>query len=73
MSQVNEYKYDPICGMQLEGRQDVAEYTYFGQTYLFCSTECYEMFVRTPGKYVVFLAHEPEGHYGHCCPRQRQP
>lgn len=73
MRRAKECRYDPICGMQLEVGQILAEYTYFGRTYSFCSTECYEMFALTPGKYVVFLAHELEGHYGHCCPLQRQP
>jgi YHS domain-containing protein len=72
MRQAKEGKYDPICGMPLAVEQIVAEYTYFGQTYVFCSTECYEMFAQTPTTYVVFLAHERAGHYGHCCPRQRQ-
>lgn len=67
MSQVK----DPICGMLLTEEEIVVTFVYFGKTYAFCCVECYDMFVRAPERYVVYLAHSLEGHYGHHCPTQR--
>jgi YHS domain-containing protein len=63
---------DPICGMHLDLQQVVATYTYLGQEYGFCSHECHDMFSLIPERYIIYLAHEPEGHWGHRCPRQRE-
>lgn len=62
---------DPICGMNLQPHQVAADYTYLGVVYAFCSTECRDMFARTPEIFVVVLAHEPNMYYGHRCPHQR--
>jgi YHS domain-containing protein len=62
---------DPICGMPLKEEQIVATFVYLGEEYAFCCVECYDMFVRTPERVVVHLAHAPEGHYSHLCAVQR--
>lgn len=62
---------DPICGMMLREEQIVATFVYLGKEYAFCCIECYDMFVRTPGRVVVHLAHSLNGHYGHFCTVQR--
>jgi YHS domain-containing protein len=63
---------DPICGMQIEATTAVAACVFIGQTYGFCSEECYALFLRAPERCVAYLAHSPEGHYGHLCPCQRR-
>ena len=62
---------DPICGMLLTEEEIVLTFVYFDETYAFCCVECHEMFAHAPERYVVHLAHSPEGHYGHLCPMQR--
>jgi TonB family protein len=50
---------DPVCG-KMVGRgsgfekenRAVASFRYRGETYLFCSQECYEKFVKNPERYV---------------------
>ena len=69
--QAAEASLDPICGMNLQAHQVAADYTYLGVAYAFCSTECRDIFARTPEMFVVMLAHEPDMYYGHRCPNQR--
>jgi len=64
--------FDPVCGMWLEPHQVAATYTYLGQTYAFCCTECCELFARAPESIIVLLAHEPGQSMGHRCPDQRR-
>jgi YHS domain-containing protein len=64
--------FDPICGMRLEASQIAASCVYIGQTYAFCSVECYDLFTRAPEIHVTRLAHEPEQSAGHVCPLQRR-
>ena len=66
-----DVRLDPVCGMRLNPAQTVMTYTYIGQTYAFCSRECFDLFVRAPEHSIAFLAHEPKGHHGHLCPGQR--
>lgn len=39
-------RVDPICGMPIDTTNAVAEETYIGVRYLFCSEECHRLFVR---------------------------
>ena len=62
---------DPMCGMRLSEEEVVAVYEYFGRTYVFCSTECRDLFAAAPDRTVVFLAHSSQDHCAHRCPQQR--
>lgn len=62
---------DPMCGMRLSEEQVVAAYQYIGRTYVFCSTECRDLFVAAPERTIVFLAHSTDAHCAHRCPQQR--
>jgi Cu+-exporting ATPase len=46
------YAVDPVCGMELEPGQVVAESRYQGKTYSFCSVECKRQFDENPEAYV---------------------
>lgn len=67
-----ELAFDPVCGMWLERPRVAATYTYLGQTYSFCCTECCDLFARDPCSCLTLLAHEPGQSMGHRCPFQRQ-
>jgi YHS domain-containing protein len=43
---------DPICGKDVDGRTAAAETRYAGETYCFCSEDCYQKFMLDPAKYV---------------------
>lgn len=43
---------DPVCGMQIDSSQAVAQTVYNGKGYFFCSDECRKMFVENPEKYL---------------------
>jgi P-type Cu+ transporter len=43
---------DPVCGMELEPSQAVAQSHYQGTVYYFCSRECKERFEAEPERYV---------------------
>lgn len=62
---------DPICGMYLSEEQAVATYQYIGRTYVFCSTECRELFAVAPERTIVILAHGTDAQCVHRCPQQR--
>jgi YHS domain-containing protein len=62
---------DPMCGMRLSEEQVIAVYEYFGRTYVFCSTECRDLFAAAPERTIVFLAHSTDEHCAHRCPQQR--
>jgi len=64
--------FDPVRGMWLAPDQVAATYTYLGQTYAFCCTECCELFARDPETHIVLLAHEPGQSMRHRCPSQRR-
>lgn len=64
---------DPMCGMRLSEEQVVASSQYMGRIYVFCSTECRDLFVTAPERTIIFLAHSADGHCAHRCPRQRAP
>ena len=59
------FPFDPICGMHLADDQVMAAHNYIGWTYFFCSTECYDQFVRMPEKHVVLLAHGEQEYVSH--------
>ncbi|NOZ72119.1 MAG: YHS domain-containing protein [Chloroflexi bacterium] len=61
---------DPICGMHLKPNQFTLEYTYYGITYVFCSSECRNHFLAGAELYVAHLAHDPDWYLGHTCPHQ---
>lgn len=68
----SSFSRDPMCGMLMTESQVVATYHYIGQTYSFCCDECRDLFAHAPEQVIVQLAHEPEGYWGHRCPRQRK-
>jgi Cu+-exporting ATPase len=43
---------DPVCGMEIEVSDAVAQATYQGGSYYFCSEECRQKFEDNPGAYV---------------------
>jgi P-type Cu+ transporter len=43
---------DPVCGMEIEADDAVAQSSYEGETYYFCSTECKKKFDQDPELYV---------------------
>lgn len=52
---------DPVCGMELNPYEALAQTTYQGETYYFCSQDCKEKFDRKPQKYLNEMR-EPEPH-----------
>ena len=66
-----QIRRDPICGMQLRPNQFVAEYTYYGVTYVFCSSDCRDHFLSGAELYVAHMAHDPNWFLGHICPHQQ--
>ena len=59
--------------MWLDAVEVSITFTYIGWIYAFCSEECRDLFAQKPDVYVIRLAHDPEAHIAHCCPRQRGP
>jgi YHS domain-containing protein len=59
---------DPIGGIWLEPENVVVTFTYLGQTYAFCCTECCSLFSGWPELYVEHVAHEPCWPNRHECP-----
>jgi len=49
---------DPVCGMELEDDEIVAESEYRGKMYYFCSDECADEFESQPQKYAGAVAAE---------------
>ena len=43
---------DPVCGMNIEKESAEAKFDYENKTYYFCSTECHDLFVKNPKKYL---------------------
>lgn len=50
---------DPVCGMELDPGQIVAQSSYQGQEYDFCSEECRRLFDEDPKQYIN-AAPDPE-------------
>ena len=46
---------DPVCGMQIMPEDAVAEAEFGGQTYYFCSEECFEEFESDPERYATTI------------------
>ncbi len=44
---------DPVCGMEIEPSQAVAQSQYQGWVYYFCSRECKARFDADPERYVA--------------------
>jgi uncharacterized protein len=42
---------DPVCGMEIDRSDAVAESDYDGETYYFCSKECKRKFDAEPDRY----------------------
>lgn len=59
----------PICGMQVDVTNAVVEDIYSGVHYLFCSKECYQLFVQAAAQHITELAHGDDC-IGHQCPNQ---
>lgn len=43
---------DPVCGMVINPFEALAQTTYRGETYYFCSDECKQKFDKKPEKYI---------------------
>jgi Cu+-exporting ATPase len=43
---------DPVCGMDVEPNEAAAAWEHAGQTYLFCSVACMDLFRRDPERYL---------------------
>lgn len=43
---------DPVCRQEMDDEEAAATYHYGGDTFYFCSRECRERFVATPGDYL---------------------
>lgn len=43
---------DPVCGMQFESGQAVAQTNYKGRAYFFCSDDCRQTFEENPEEYL---------------------
>ena len=43
---------DPVCGKDVERWAAAAETQYEGETYCFCSEDCYQEFMLDPSEYV---------------------
>lgn len=43
---------DPVCGMEIEESQAVAQTTYQGVAYSFCSEDCRRTFEENPEEFV---------------------
>lgn len=54
---------DPVCGMTVKEGSEAEKYEYKGNTYYFCSEDCFEEFKADPKKYVK----EEEKHHKGCC------
>jgi YHS domain-containing protein len=50
---------DPVGGIWLRAESAATTFTFLGQTYAFCCTECRDLFSRCPELYIAQLAHEP--------------
>ena len=42
---------DPVCGKEIERMTAAAETQFEGETYLFCSEDCYQEFMQDPREY----------------------
>lgn len=42
---------DPVCGMQVDGREAVGTAEYCGKTYPFCSQACLDQLRRNPEQF----------------------
>jgi HD-GYP domain-containing protein (c-di-GMP phosphodiesterase class II) len=47
----NSHDYDPVCGMPIDRRNPLFQFTHKNQTYTFCSEICFKEFKRSPEKY----------------------
>ena len=43
---------DPVCGMEIDASDAVAQMSFQGNTYFFCCEKCRQAFEADPGKYV---------------------
>jgi YHS domain-containing protein len=47
---------DPVCGMSVDEKSAPVRTTYAGQTYYFCSNECFQKFNANPKTYAKVQA-----------------
>ncbi len=52
---------DPVCKMEINKKDAVAESDYKGQTYYFCSEDCRDSFDKHPEKYAEKEARKKAG------------
>ncbi len=53
---------DPVCGMAIKEGDEAEKYEYNGNTYYFCSEDCFREFKENPEKYI-----KEEKHHKGCC------
>ena len=44
--------YDPVCGMEVDAAEAPAQAKFEGETYFFCSDDCYQEFMDSPEDFV---------------------
>jgi len=44
---------DPVCGMEVDEKEEAAQYEYKGKTYYFCAEGCKERFAKDPEQFVT--------------------
>jgi len=72
ITEAEQMARDPVCGMEVNPREDNYSTEYQGEVYRFCSTSCKEGFEKNPTEYarampVDHSSEEHEGHFGGCC------
>jgi Cu+-exporting ATPase len=48
--------YDPVCGMEVDPADAPATAKFEGETYYFCSDDCYQEFMESPEDFVEEVA-----------------
>jgi YHS domain-containing protein len=44
---------DPVCGMPVDEGDTKYSYEYKGKRYYFCTSECMDLFLRNPDKFIA--------------------
>jgi YHS domain-containing protein len=50
---VKKMAIDPVCGMEVDEKEEAAQYEYKGKTYYFCAVGCKERFAKDPEQFVT--------------------
>jgi Cu+-exporting ATPase len=52
MSELTDQVTDPVCGMSVAPAMAMTSTVVSGETYYFCSEDCYRTFMKNPAAYV---------------------